>query len=617
MDKNKLAKTIIANVGGESNVNSVVHCATRLRFAIKDRSNVDKKAVEQTEGVISVVESGGQFQVVIGNSVGDVYKELGTFTKLTDDSIPTEQLKGNIFNRAIDLISGIFTPLLGALAGAGILKGLLMILTTVGWLSESSGSYQILFAAADSIFYFLPVILAYTSARKFGANVAVAMVIAGALIYPNMITLTNSGEAVYFFGIPVILMSYSSTVIPIILAVWVQSVVEKFSNKRIHEAAKNFLTPLLCLIVVVPLTFLVIGPIGTYAGQGLAAGYTFVYNLSPIVAGAVIGALWQIFVIFGIHWGFVPLMINNISKFGSDTLVAMLGPSNFAQAGASLGVFFKTKDAKVKAISGSAALSGIFGITEPSIYGVTLRYKKPFIIASISGAIAGAIVGAVGSAGTAAVVVGALTLPVFFGKGFVGFLIACLVAYLFSAIMTYLFGYNDSMLDSNDKNKGSASTAQQSGNQTSDESVTSPLTGQVVPLSSIKDEAFATGAMGQGIAVEPSEGKIFAPVDGIVTAAVRTGHAYGILSNFGAEMLIHVGMDTVKLKGQHFTMHVQEGDRVQKGQLMVEFDMEAIRAAGYSLTTPIVVINSDQYKEVKITDSTQIVAGQPLIFTIQ
>lgn len=400
MDKNKLARTIIANVGGEGNVNSVVHCATRLRFSIKDRAKVNKAAVEHTEGVISVVEGGGQFQVVIGNSVADVYKEIGSFTKLLDEDVASETPKGNIFNRAIDLVSAIFTPLLGALAGAGILKGLLMILASLEWLSDTSGTYQILYAAADSVFYFLPMILAYTSARKFGTNVAVALVIAGALLYPNIVTLTGSGEAVSFLGIPVVMMSYSSTVVPIILAVWVQSILEKTLNKHIHEAVKNFLTPLTCLVVIVPLTFLVIGPIGTYSGLWLASGYTFLYNLSPIVAGAIIGAVWQILIIFGIHWGFVPLILSNISKYGSDTLIAMLGPSNFTQAGASLGVFLKTKNPKVKAISGSAALSGLFGITEPSIYGVTLRYKKPFIIACFSGAIAGAIAGIAGSSGT-------------------------------------------------------------------------------------------------------------------------------------------------------------------------------------------------------------------------
>lgn len=348
MDYQKLAKEILANVGGEENVRSVVHCATRLRFKLVNKEKADKKQIESISGVISVVENAGQLQVIIGNTVGDVYKALGSFTKLTDDGDSeiakgTKDSDGNFLSKAIDVISGIFTPILGALAGGGMLKGLLMILTTFGWLTESSGTYQILYAAADSVFYFLPLILAYTAARKFGANPPVAIAAAGALVYPTMINLFNEGAHITFLQIPVVLMSYSFSVIPIILAVWFLSILERFLNSKIHEAAKTFLTPMICLMLIVPLTFLAFGPLGTFISQGLASGYTFIYNLSPIVAGAFMGAFWQVLVIFGIHWGFVPIMINNLSRYGRDTMIAMVGPSNFAQAGASLGVFLKTK----------------------------------------------------------------------------------------------------------------------------------------------------------------------------------------------------------------------------------------------------------------------------------
>lgn len=449
MDYKKLSKEIISNIGGESNINSLSHCATRLRFKLKNRNNADKEKIESLDGVLSVIESGGQFQVVIGNSVRDVYEEIGKITQLTigeivpDETGNKENTDENLLSKAIDLISAIFTPLLSALAGAGILKGILMILTATNVLSEASGTYMILYAAADSVFYFLPMILAYTSAKKFNTNIAIAISIAGALIYPSIIELFNTGTNVSFLGIPVVLMSYTSSVIPIIIGVYILSILEKFLNKHIFEAGKNFLTPMICLVVIVPLTFIVIGPIGTYASLGLANGYEFVYALNPIIAGVIIGALWQVFVIFGIHWGFVPLMINSIATLGFSTLVAITGPSNFSQAGAALGVFLKAKDTKVKAISGSAALTGFFGITEPSIYGVTLKYKKPFIVASIAGAIGGGIVGGVGASAKGIVITGILTIPAFIGTGFIGFIVACLISFVISAVGTYLFGYTE------------------------------------------------------------------------------------------------------------------------------------------------------------------------------
>lgn len=613
MDYQKLAKAILEQVGGEANVRSVVHCATRLRFKLVDKSKADKAKVENIPGVISVVENAGQFQVVIGNTVGDVYQALGTFTNLTQDdatdSDGTKEEDVNVFNKIIDVISGIFTPILGALAGGGMIKGLLMIFTTFGWISEKSGTYAIWYAAADSVFYFLPLLLAYTAARKFRANPAVAITAAGALIYPNMVTLFNDGSHITFLGIPVVLMSYASSVIPIILAVWILSMLERFLNKWIHESAKNFLTPMLCLMIIVPLTFLAFGPAGTYVSQALASGYKFVYGLSPIVAGALMGAGWQILVIFGVHWGFVPIMINNLSRFGRDTMIAMVGPSNFAQAGASLGVFLKTKKPEVKAISGSAALTGLFGITEPSIYGVTLKYKKPFVIASIAGAIGGAIVGAFGSSGAANAIPGLLTIPIFIGKGFAGFIIGIIVAYVFAAIGTYLFGYKDEI--SPEEDLTDAKEAQATGIEK--EEIGSPLQGELKQLDQVQDEAFASGLLGKGIAIVPQEGKLLSPVDGVIEIAFPTGHAIGIRSDKGAEILIHVGFDTVQLNGQHFTLHVKQGERVKAGQKLLDFDIKAISEAGYDVTTPVLITNTEAYLDVLIEAKENIGYGDKLM----
>lgn len=613
-DYKKLAKEIVKNVGGESNVNSLVHCATRLRFKLKDKSKANKDAIENLDGVVTIVESGGQYQVVIGNAVADVYQAIGEVSNIKLDASNEEDNEGDkkagFLSVAIDTISSIFAPMLSVLCGAGVLKGILMICTTAGWLTEASGTYIILYAAADSVFNFLPMILAFTAAKKFKANQFVAVTVAGALIYPSIATAISGGASISFLGIPVVLMSYTSTVIPIILAVYVLAKLEKFLNKVLPEAVKTFITPTVCLAIITPLTFLVIGPIGTYLGQFLGTLYSTIYNFNPIIAGLIIGAFWQVFVIFGIHWGFVPVAINNIAMYGRDTMLAILGPSNLAQAGASLGVFLKTKDPKVKTIAGSAAITGLFGITEPSIYGVTLKYKKPFIIACISGAIAGAIVAFSGASAGGIVILGLLTIPAFMGKGFTLFVIACAIAYFLSAIGTYLFGYSDDMLNNKESVKAT-------NNTTDDLEVVSPLNGELVKLSEVSDKAFASEALGKGIAVIPSEGKLYSPVDGTIAVAFPTGHALGLTTEIGAEILIHIGFDTVSLDGKYFDVKVKVGQEVKKGDLLVEFDIDKIKAEGFDITTPILITNSDNFSDLKVIGENSVKVGDQIIFLMK
>lgn len=447
----ELAKAIIKEVGGKENVISLLHCATRLRFKLKDKTKANKQKLEQLNGVITVVESSGQYQVVIGNSVGDVYKTIMNITGLSHDVANNNDSneKKSFLSVSIDIISAIFTPMLSVMCGSGILKGLLMLFTTMGWLTKIDGTYRILYAACDSVFYFLPIVLAFTAANKFNANKFIAVAVAGALVYPDMSAMYSAGEAVDFLGIPVVLMRYSSTVVPIILSVFVLAKFEQFLNKRLPVICKNFITPTLCLAVIVPITFLVFGPIGNTIGNYLAAAYSYMYNLNPTIAGGILGALWPILIIFGVHWGFVPIVTNNLAVYGRDTLFTITGPVNFAQAGASFGVFLKTKDSNLRAVSGSAALSGLFGITEPAVYGVTLKYKKPFIMASIGSGIAGAIVGYAGAGASGFVGCSILTLPAYIGQGFGLFLVACALAFLISAIGTYLFGYSDKLLVGN------------------------------------------------------------------------------------------------------------------------------------------------------------------------
>ncbi len=640
MSQEKLAREIVQGVGGESNVVSLVHCATRLRFTLKDNAKADKAALEKTDGIITVKESGGQFQVVIGNKVPEVYAAIGEVSGILNESKNGESSKDKAsagkkgFGAVIDVISSIFAPLLGVMAGAGILKGLLLIADNFGWLPKTSSTYIILFGAADSLFYFLPVLLAVTTARKFGGNIFTAMTIAGALLLPSVTALNGAETDVTFFGIPVVMMSYSSTVIPIILAVIVMSKLEKFFNRVIHESVKNFLTPMISLAVMVPLTLLVFGPFGVYVGNGIADALLAAFSFSPLIAGAILGAGWQLLVIFGVHWGLVPVFINNIAVYGRDGIKPAATASVFAQTGAAFGVMLKTKNKKLKTLAGSATLSAVFGITEPAVYGVTLPLKRPFIAGIIGGAVGGAIIGQGGTQAFASGAPGLLTLPIFYGPGGQGFpalIIGIVASFVISATLTYILGFKDPVEEGEgDKAKSDASTTGKStATPTSSsapatasaaggvgETALSPLSGTIVALADVPDPAFAAEAMGKGVAIEPSVGRVVAPFDGTVTVAFKKKHALAVVSDTGAEILVHVGVDTVKLDGEHFTSHIQEGDRVKAGQLLLEFDIEKIRAAGYPTVTPVIVTNTFDYADVLPLQQGEVQAGDELLETV-
>ncbi|WP_340399260.1 beta-glucoside-specific PTS transporter subunit IIABC [Paenibacillus sp. FSL H8-0079] len=608
MSDPKLSSKIITLVGGEANVNSVFHCATRLRFKLRDRDKADKAALESTPGVITVVESSGQFQVVIGNDVGKVYDQIMEETGLGNTDMNSSKSdksseKTNALGKAVDIISSIFSPILGALVGAGVLKGLLTLIVSLNWIDQAGGTYLILNAASDSVFYFLPVFLSITAARKFKANVFVAVAVAGALVYPTIVTAVSGTENLNFLGIPIILVSYTSSVIPIILAVWAQSYVEKWFNSLIHQSLRNILVPMLSLLIIIPLTFLAFGPVGNLISEGLAVVYTWTYNLSPLLAGSIAGAFWQVFVIFGVHWGFVPVMLSNIATIGYDTMLPMLSAAVIAQVGAGFGVFLKTKNVQLKAVAGSSTLAAVFGITEPTIYGVTLKLKKPFIYACIAGAVGGAIIGMGGAEAVAFVLPGLLALPTV-TSGFLSLVIGLLVSLVLSIILVYVFGFEDPEPETQ---TASETTPVKAGaTQVKKEIMYSPLQGKVQALETLPDEAFASGAMGQGILIEPSEGRLTSPVNGTITTVFPTGHAIGITSDEGAEILIHVGVNTVRLKGKHFEKQVQEGDRVERGQLLLLFDIEQIKAAGYITTTPVILTNSYKYLDVLKTAEAEV-----------
>lgn len=631
----QLAKDIIQNVGGKENVKSVVHCITRLRFKLKDEAKANTDALKNMEGVVTVMKSGGQYQVVIGNHVPDVYKAVVNAGGFQSQS-PVDAEDGGDQQKSsfIDIISSIFTPVLGVLAATGMIKGLVALFVALGWLQNTTGTYHILNAIGDSLFYFFPIFLGYTAIKKFGGSHFIGMAIGASLVYPTLTTLTTgdpittlfSGSVfqspvyITFFGIPVILMSYASSVIPIILAAYFAAKVEKFFKKVIPDVVKAFVVPFLTLLIVVPITFLVIGPIATWAGVLLGQATLWLYNLSPMIAGLFVGGLWQVFVIFGLHWGLVPIAINNLTVHGADPILGTMFAASFAQFGAVLAVWLRTKDQKLKSLSLPAFISGIFGVTEPAIYGITLPLKRPFIISCIGGAIGGAILGLMGSQIYMVGGLGIFGIPTYISPtggldaGFWGSVIGAIVGFIAAFILTWLFGMGKNNTASpNTKTEESKPAGQtQSPPTQSSEVLFSPFNGEIKALSSIQDAAFASGALGHGVAVEPSEGKLFSPLSGTVTALFPTNHAIGITSDNGAEILIHIGMDTVQLEGKFFTAHVSQGARVEKGQLLIEFDISGIQGAGYIVTTPVIVTNKDQYQPPIITDQSQVKAGDRL-----
>ncbi len=645
-----LSNEIIADVGGKDNVVSVVHCTTRLRFKLKDMKKANDDKLKATAGVISVVKSGGQYQVVIGNNVADVYDTLvkvGGFSgggSISDDDVDNSNM--SLADKFIDLISGIFNPLLGAMCAGGMIKGFNAMFLAFGWLSTNSGTYVILNAIGDSLFYFLPVILGISSAKKFGINTYLGATIGAALCYPSIVSMASSKTALFtvfkgtfleapvhmtFLGIPVISMNYTTSVIPIIIAVWFASKVQKVARKIIPDVVKTFLVPFIVLLVTVPVTFLVIGPVATWLGNGVAEIVSAIYNFSPVIAGILMGAFWQVFVIFGVHWGFVAVMMTNIAAMGFDPIIGLSFAASFAQTGVVLAMIFQTKDEKTRSIAIPAFVSGIFGVTEPAIYGLTLPRKKPFILSCIASAVGGGLIGLFGTKTYLMAGMGIFAIPCAMGKngidmGVYGLMIGMAVAIVLGFALQMIFGKKS--VDGNLAEQAAVSaTAGSAGANDSantdtvkaevsynrEEELVAPINGQVVPLSDVKDEVFSSGSMGKGIAIEPQEGKVCSPLDGEVVMVFPTGHAIGLKSTNGAEVMIHIGMDTVELEGKGFTTLVKKGQAVKKGDPLIKFDMEAIKKAGFKLTTPIVVTNSNEYQEITAIADGTITIGTALL----
>ncbi|SDB17782.1 PTS system, beta-glucosides-specific IIC component [Streptococcus henryi] len=630
----ELVTDILNHVGGKDNIISVKHCVTRLRFQLRDEGKADTDYLTKRDGVVTVVKAGGQYQVVIGNHVPDVYAEFLNVSGLTGagslDIDEGDGPKGNLFDRFVDLISGIFQPYLGPLAAAGIVKGVVAILgVTLGWTSDNNALYAILNAAGDGFFQYLPIMIAFTSARKFRMNEFTAAAIAAALVYPDLAT-TVSGLAEaklnQVFGIPFELPSsgsYLSTVMPVILAVWVASLIEKWMKKITPDVVKVFVVPFVVIMVTVPLTFLVVGPVANIASDLLSNGFTTLMNVSPILYGALLGALWQVLVMFGLHWALVPLAILQFSQNGwTDILLAAALP-NFTQTGVLLAIMLKTKEEKVKSIAMPAFISSIFGVTEPAIYGVTLPMKIPFYISCAVSAVIGAGLSIFKIKMYAFGAMGIFQFPAWvsptegMGPMWIGiiFTIAAIVASFaiqMVAPVPYLYGQ-----PSDDKANEATKEVVPELKEIKQEILASPLTGKVVDLVDVPDEVFASGAMGKGIAVDPTDGVVTAPTNAEVTLVFPTGHAIGLRTENGAELLIHIGMDTVSLDGKGFETFVKAGDKVVAGQKLVSFDIDAIKEAGLPIISPVIVTNSDDYVDILMTQDETVSAGAYLLTTVK
>ncbi|NSN16073.1 PTS glucose transporter subunit IIA [Enterococcus faecalis] len=619
MDYQAIAKEILKDVGGKDNIVDVTHCYTRLRFILKDTKQANKEALLQTEGVISVVESGGQYQVVLGNKVAHVYNALEPLLAQQLTTKTSTKEKNSLGNRILNTVAAIFTPVVPAIAASGMLKGILAIAVMVANNFyqvdlKPLNTYIILSAASDALFYFMPVILGYSAAKVFKTNEYIAMVIGATLCYPTIVSLMTEESAVTLFGLHVTKANYVSTVIPIILAIFMLAYVQRFLEKVIPEVLKIIMVPTLSLLLMIPATLLLFGPIGIYLGDGVNWLYYYIMNFSPILLGGFIGGIWCVLVIFGAHRGLVPIGINDVARTGRQNLLAFAGAANFSQAGAVFGVFVRTKNKGLKAVAASATVTALFGITEPAIYGANLRLKKPMIYAVASGAAGGALMGWGGSYGTAFANQGLLTIPVYAEAGtkaFICYLLGCGIAFFGAFLLTIFLGFNDLPLDDSRQEPGiktEATTVKEK------QRIQAPVQGQLVSLDQINDEVFASQQMGKTLAIYPTEEQIVSPGNGQVTALYPTHHAIGLKLDNGAEILLHIGINTVELKGRGFETFVKVGERVRLGQKLLSFDKQVIQAAGYDPTVLVIVTNTVEMAIIETTKQTEITPQTNLFF---
>ncbi|MDR6726954.1 PTS system beta-glucosides-specific IIC component [Paenibacillus amylolyticus] len=619
----ELAKQIVEKVGGRENVEQSWHCVTRLRFLVSDKEKIKLEEIKQLKGVIGAQFSGDQFQVIIGNQVADVFAEVEPLVGTGGAQAASGEKKG-IISSVFDFISGVFTPLIPALAGAGLLKGFLAMFVTFGWLSNQSETYLVLNMIGDGLFYFLPLFLAVTAARKIKTNEYVALALAAPMLYPTMVNAVNSGGEITSFtifgGITIPVINYSSSVIPIILGVILLKYVSAFVKSWMPNVLTMMFTPLLSLIIVAPITLWLIGPMGTYAGNWVASGLVWLFDVAGPLAGFLVAGFMPLLIMTGMHYALVPIIFQNFASYGFDPIVSpMMLLSNVAQAGAAFAVAVRSKNSQFKQLGASTGFSALLGITEPAMYGVNMKLKKPLYLAMISAGVMGGIAAWLGiKKQVLGGLPGLFVLPAYadpLGNSYNLIMTSILFvgALLGAFVLVMIFGFKDIPAEGQQEEKGAQKvpTKPKATSVKLTESATkgpinihSPLKGQIVNLHDVSDPTFSEEAMGKGIAIEPDEDRIVSPVNGEVSIMPKSGHAIGIKGEDGEELLIHIGIETVSLKGKHFTSLVKPGDRLEIGQPLIEFDRAAIREAGLETVTMMIVTNTADYLDVLTINET-------------
>lgn len=596
----KLVNDIIINVGGKENVNTLTHCITRLRFQLKDEKKANDEVLKKMDGVITVMHGGGQYQVVIGNHVTEVYDEACKQLDIQSGNLNEVSTKKGVGEFLIDFISSVMGPCINVLCASGMIKGILSIFTFFGLLSQASGIYQIFNACGDALFYFFPILLGYTTAKKLKIEPFVGLLIGAGLIYP---TIQNVDLQVLGFTINV---NYTSTILPVIFTVVFASSIYKPLNKIIPDVIKSFFVPMIVLIISMPIGFMVIGPVMNEVSNFIGKMITMGYNFSPIFAGLLIGSLYQVMVIFGVHAALGAVAFLQIAA-GEPSFLGFMAGTTFTQTAVVFAIWLKTKNKKIKSIALPAIISGIFGVTEPAIYGITLPRIKFFIISCIGAGLTGAYLGLTDTLLWQLTGLGIFTIPGFIGgtvavnKILLNVIIALGIGIAFSFITTYVL-YKD---ETEDEVEDKVNLTKK--RDTYKSNIMAPLKGELVDLSEAEDEAFALGTLGDGVVIKPKEGKVYAPIDGTITVLFPTLHAIGIVGDNGVEMLIHIGFNTVQMEGKGFKAHIKQGDHVKKGQLLLEVDLKEIEKAGFSTETPVIISNSNDMIELIKTDKKNVV----------
>lgn len=610
------AKKIISLVGGEENIRSLVHCATRLRFELTDEGKADKEALTGLSYVLQVVSSGGQYQVVIGPAVADYFNAIMSLVHFgAPKAGEGETKKANPLSAALKIISGAFSPLIPLLAGSGMMKAVLTVLVQAGLLAESSSTYLILAAASNAAFYFLPVFLGLTISKQLGANTYVGGAIGAALLEPNFTGLMAAEGAVTFLGIGVTPIDYASTIFPIFIAAMIYSVLEKGLKKIVKQELQLFLVPMICLMVMIPFTVIVFGPFGTIVANSVSSAVMTLFSFNRLIAGAVLGAAYPYLTMLGLHWGFSPITLQNLELYGGDIIEGVTVCSVFAQTGITAGLYLKgKKHSKIREVAGPTLITGVFaGITEPILYGLIMGHKRLMVIVALAGALGGAIAGLFQVMLTAFVFHNIFSTVTMAYSPFLPYLVGIAVSFVCGAVMTWLWGVPAG--ERADFEPASESAEPAAVKTAAGETVLemrAPLSGEVIPLEQVEDEVFASGVTGLGLAIRPADSVVLSPCDGEISMIADSLHAIGIAAAGDAEVLIHVGLNTTMLGGKGFEPLVKKGDIVKTGQPLLKFDMDFIKSKGYPLVTPVLIVNAEDFEELELIAKASVRTGEPI-----